>query len=1472
MIKFQSIHLDRVGTTSARFNNQTYELGNASPKKVAQTIISIRNGGGKTSLLALLFSLLLPDKRQFIWTRSEGRRLDDYVLDRDTSLVAARLITPTGVVVVGAYYEWRNRRRPTDNQTGPNELQRHWFVFRPHASVLDLATLPRIDDAGQLLTLRDATSALEQIARSNPQLRLTISRNQAEYAQALKSHGVDTTMLEKQLKVVGQEGNFEKMFTASSEQGFIDHLVEMLFDEDAAKSLADRIEQNALAISQAPAARLEQAFVTEVANLLDQASLAAASAKECAATAASARRDAGELRTSLANASTRHLNQESADCEKSVEAAAAASAANAKRTVLYNAGHAYQRVEALLRVDEATARLAELTEALEASRVLAQAWALADQVVAVNTAQAEVARIQTIADELERGADAQRTALDRAAAVYRAGLDAHLAADRQAVTSAEQDLVAAEISIAALEAARTAVIGQLRDSAVEIANLERTIRELEEDVAQARTRGDLTEYQTPSDGLERWSVALADARDGLDDARRVIVELETSLVVLERQTEELRAELEIRETALERARCAYESLEATRVELGMHSTIVDIVGSDAPDIWAAQGLVMESLRTRQGELEVETGTLAAERARLSRALEAISASGLLPPEPGVLDVLGVLERAGIPATTGYAYLARSVAPSHWASVLDAHPELCAGVVVDTSDLVATRDALSGLAPTGVVVVGSKDAVADLTGDHDHVVVGPLAAAYDAEAAPALRTNFESRLDEVATRHHQVRIEHAALRDLADRLRDFYEQAPSRSDLGLLAHFATAAREDRDAAATALERTLAERTAASASLTTVRQRAEACVTLMNHDERIIERLTALVARVADRDAIDEILRTAQSVNSQRTTEETALSAQRRTAEAARVDAVDRLVVSRRDIDHFTRERHLVGDGAVADTPIVDLADQRRVWVKATDEHLRAVTNTQLDAQLDATRTQLAAERSRLEANDPDVVSSARRLVVETPSATDHLIRQARHREAHVHLEQCLMRRDSAQRHFDEWSELLAQRPVVNGVGSDIPALTDPDEAARLADERHEEELRTRAENDAAEKRRDELNQSAAAHAAAAERLGAEVGSLEAVGVLVVEGTTTPFTGTPVEASAAVKDAIRELRRAEEEEIRSAATHRGICQAVRDLVVEPRYKGLKVGLTMSHATLSASVLANAAEAARLAGEWRDRATEIAGELERTAQHRQVCIEDLAGVVERLLGELARAENVSKMPAGLGDWVDQPFLRIRFTHPREDPEAFRTRLGDAIDRVVDKSTDKHPDRRVDISGYELMKSAIAAAVPKGFRSTVLKPTPDMRVDRERVTALGTWSGGERLTAAVVLFCVVANIRADRAGARDVDPGVLIIDNPLGQASLESFVRLQLRIADLLGIQIIYTSAIKDPAVLALFENMIRLANSEGDDGRSYVHDEGQTTLPARPRHLSSVRIARNAPAPALTIAARQLELLEIDDQTGA
>jgi hypothetical protein len=30
--------------------------------------------------------------------------------------------------------------------------------------------------------------------------------------------------------------------------------------------------------------------------------------------------------------------------------------------------------------------------------------------------------------------------------------------------------------------------------------------------------------------------------------------------------------------------------------------------------------------------------------------------------------------------------------------------------------------------------------------------------------------------------------------------------------------------------------------------------------------------------------------------------------------------------------------------------------------------------------------------------------------------------------------------------------------------------------------------------------------------------------------------------------------------------------------------------------------------------------------------------------------------------------------------------------------------------------------------------------------------------------------------------------------------------------------------------------------------------------------------VRIARNAPAPALTIAARQLELLEINDETGA
>ncbi len=1451
MIKFHAIHLDRVGTTSARFNNQTYELGDAATSRALQTILSIRNGGGKTSLLALVMSLLLPAAHQFVWTKTENRLLGDYVLDRDTSLVAVRLITPSGVVVVGAYYEWNNRSRPVDYRDRASELNRHWFVFCPQPSVLDLETLPRIDDAGDLMTTRESNTALERLGQANPQLRLTLAKTQTDFAQALSAHGVDTSLLAKQLSVVGQEGNFERMFIAGTEQGFADRLVEMLFDEEAAASLASRIAQNAALMAKAPEIRQEQEFVTEAADLLEQATIASAGMQAAQTVVADARSAAGQLRGALETAVTEHTGAALAATEQGKAADASAEAGQARRTVARNAASAYARMEATLQVEACTARVAALAAQVEDYRLSAAAWDLTDQVIATATAHAEVERLTVTLYDLERGADAQRAALDRAASMYRAALDVQVTGARDEISGAARREADARAALAETDAIRARLTTQLQESAVALADLERTLREIDAALAAARARGDVADHEDPAGALAVRTAQLVNVREELGHLRAEVASSEHLLGELDEQMGALRDERADRERDLELAEAASTRADVLHRDLCTNDTVVEIVGSDAVDIWAARGIVRENLHVRRSDLEAEIGSLSHERQRLGRALEAMNSSGLLPPSDDVLDVLVVLDRAGVPATAGYNYLASSIDQGQWARVLESHPELCAGVVVDSEDLSRAGLALAGLAPTGVVVVGTKEAVEELA-DVEHVVVGPLAAAYDSNAAPVLREAFEQRLEDAGHQHQHVSAVLAGLRELSARLDSFYEELPTSNALDVVhAKRDEASVRLADAVARSVT-TSAQRAATVAALGETRRRVGDLTTRVFGAERVVERLESLSVRCATRPGLEAAQRAARGDHDRLASEEVRLAAERAGLEAERARAVDDQARARRDLDFHTGERHAVGDGPIASSVgAVDLADLRRAWVNTKDELTRAITDTQLEGQLTSARARYASECTRLDHEEAAVVDLARRLVRESPTSTDRLARAACQSDARVLFEGATLDHHDAKGTLVVWETHLGNRSSNLGAGSDVEALTDPDEAARrsqaLLDEEHS--AREGAELDA--KRRDELAAIASDHTLSAERLGSEIDSLDALAVVAPPMCGPGFAGTPGEAHAATSSAIRRLLQSQESMAATAEVHRDLCQCLRELPGNPRYKGLSHAITATHATLTNSVLANPDEAARLAAQWRTRAVELDAELARAARHREICVNDLTREVTHLLDRLARADTALKMPAGLGAWEGQPFLRVRFEHPRGDPEAFRTHVGDAIDRAVAK--------RAAISGHELMKSAIAAAVPKGFHSTVLKPTPDFRTDRERVTTLSTWSGGERLTAAVVLFCVIAHIRCDRSGAKDFDPGALIIDNPLGQASLEAFVSLQLQIAELLGVQLIYTSAIKDPTVLGLFENVIRLANSEGSDGHGYVHELGDPVLPAYKRQVRSVRVAREGPAPALTKAAR-------------
>lgn len=137
------------------------------------------------------------------------------------------------------------------------------------------------------------------------------------------------------------------------------------------------------------------------------------------------------------------------------------------------------------------------------------------------------------------------------------------------------------------------------------------------------------------------------------------------------------------------------------------------------------------------------------------------------------------------------------------------------------------------------------------------------------------------------------------------------------------------------------------------------------------------------------------------------------------------------------------------------------------------------------------------------------------------------------------------------------------------------------------------------------------------------------------------------------------------------------------------------------------------------------------------------------------------------------------------------------------------------------------------------------------DLVATTEDITRLGKWSGGEKLTVCVALYCTIAALRAANAGRRDRSGGVLLLDNPIGRASHGSLVGLRRAVAAAHKVQLVYTTGVKDPDAVSRFPNVIRLDNRPGRtrNRRYIVPDETADDTPSdQPdlRSVSGVRVA--------------------------
>jgi len=1467
MYKLARMHLDSVGSNAARFNGLTLDFTDDEHDPL-DTIIWLRNGGGKTSLLSLLFSLFLPYRRDFLGAKDDRKTLGDYVLSGDTAHVLCEWDTPNGPLVTGAVYEWPERRRPPEHEKHAGDLVSRFYAFVPKSGVLSFDERPLRDDAGRRRSLETYVRELRSTGRAHPLTGLVVATTGTEWKQALLERGIDPAVFRYQKEMNKGEGAIDEQFRFTSGEAFVNFLIDMAVDPDASDSVSARMSQLADKLAKRPATELELAYCEGVAERLGPIASTWADLGRHRLELDEATAAARELSSALHGAHEVAAEVELvAEAEREEEAVRRTRAETA-RTAARDRAREYTRRAAVFWVADAKKRGEGLdTEKTEIEEEQA-GWSALDDLFAEEEARRQIGEIDRQLSERAQEAEPLRLARNEAAR----RLHWRYVAQRESAQSEQAELLArAHERQGEAERLLEEATGAGRDAGrlgAEIAARRRDLEELDAAMESAVAAGHLALGEEVSVGLAR---AESQARDALASLERLEAQIQAG-AGRQNETVEERTAIGAEITKVEAARAADSSAaaryQARAAELSEQARIRELAQSDNISLWGAQQMLDAKLSE---EIERADGALVAEAVaaeRDTRNLAALGEGGLLPPSEDTIATMGVLEAVGIGAVGGLAYLAASVPRRDWDATIDAHPGLLSGALVEAADFEAACAALieAGLRPGSLVTLAKKS---DLTGTgEDAFVVPPSTALFDTAKADEESKILDKRLGDLDRRNGLLVAGREVDRGLRDDLRRFIEACPmghldvldrriSLHDQALIDLGERRETVEREAGelAEVLGKASTRRSGLTDELLELRERISVLRPLCVRSEGREELAGALAAGERDFAAANEHAATskADAATARKDAEE--LRGQGAVLEA-RVSALgERLYgvelrgsgdwelkplggdTPTEALERELAERDEEYRGEISD-PVLE--DRRRRAAEDRSKAERALDERGPRAQARAEVLRHEPEALDVQARAGSVAALATRLVAllrEQGEARADLV------NAESRLRECTPSDRQVYREL-LGAEFPQDRDDAERRGAEADA-----EAARqqtLVSEADQEMRELVAKRDAARARKDLVK-------VLADGLDNLASAQETDGGLRV----APFAGSDEEARQSQVELAATLKRAKARFEETENMLNGLVGALRTFAARSEFEAAG---SLREAVVVGEVDDVSRRAAELAESHDTRAAVLRADLANISADQEILVTDLADQVRRVLDLLKKAPATSKMDHRLGEWGGKSFLTLSFDDITMQADELARRVSGEVDAIVAKGD--APE------GLATLKRAVHAAVPGGFKVRVLKPTADLREERVPVSAMAKWSGGEKLTAAVVLYCVIARLRA-RNRSRELlagSSGALVLDNPLGKASFVGFLALQRRVAEALGVQLLYTTAVRDLKAVGTFPNVIRCRNRTpvGSD-RGYVTAQeraGEAHGTSIDGFVSSARVVRLDPP---------VTLLPDDDESG-
>ena len=1425
------IHLSDCGWHEAYFPGTTIDFRDPRTGVPGHTVFSLENTGGKTSFLSLVLSCFDTHEKRFLKTLIRpNQRFGDYfgdtpafiLVEWDLSGGQESLLEP-GRLVTGQVVVKRGDGRQ-------REIDRRFFTFRSAPGLtFDRIPAPGLDgfgDYGRLNGYRDVQRWLHEMRSGHPGNFQDFDRHK-DWKRKLAEERIDTELLAAQVDFNRSEGGIEDFLNFRSESQFVRKLLSMTMPDSEAGAVRAVVEEHVGRLSNLPQLERRRDAMRRLQERFAPFVETADKEQSARADVAHRSRHAVSLQAALAGhgKDASHRASKLSEEASGHEAAAEVAAARCREARVL---HASATVEIARREHEAARALAEtrereLDEAKRRKRLLAGAVARRD----INDDRAR-------SDDLRRAIDAQHADLqplrDELCAV---GADLQATLGRRAVDLRERQRAQSAEAETRRSAAHEA--GIARAAADESARVERLAAgRIERDIEHAGSFRAALEQEQVLEPDESAEAASQRHTQAARTAEAEVRELRRQADAKAREAKEhlqIQAELKAERSGLEAeigsARENVREGEAKRRALAFHSTILELTGESEVDP-DADGVarVLGQARSRNivmlRDAERRQEVLDADR-------ESLEATGLASIDKDVRAVAERLRDSGIRDAQPYAvYLSEILrSPEEIREFAESDPARFAGVAVPGRDaLERAREALKSLPILSrpVVVAVAADVPGDAPDDR-FVLPVDEAAAYDREAARELQRRIEDSLAEIAEsiRAEQDRIEHldSAHRDLEAWRERFGGGRLEEARRGI---------ERREARVLEIGREiedLSERVAAD------ERDARACRDGASEQESQAHACSERARRAREHHETWE-----SQVESWRLARLRHEHAAQAAEQRAREKEAEREKLEREARDHAEQARKAAEEAASIETEIGNIAYtgsggqardsldalrrdyQRRLETLASleDERVEGLRwqKHEIDRRVTEQEERFARAFGDLDRIEVDA-ETARDGLQEAAVAAEADLETARTNAADARSEAKGVGKEYDSEKERRIKEVYPE-PLV-----DLHAL-DAEKVAGIAPEAErtiveQESIRVReagaARRTRAEAERDECLAKDCENWV--DILGGPVGDDSTP----PEGMDLPREG---QIPALVSAAISSLRQAQDVLNEARCGVYESYEDVRKFTSSDEFRRIESERAVAAHLRESDALAAATNAHRTAGLIDDRLKTIEHDLSRLDDDLQACVAELERLLGTALHIVRRMVRDGRIPEHVPRFGGEPVFRMGADLSRVAVAQRKDILRSYISDLAE--ADRVPETGQDIA-TELMGSMTAALGRETLGIRLLKPkgegdTEHMPIDKVTV------SGGELLTAAMMIYLVLARLRAESMHRGAGEAGILVMDNPLGKANKALLLKTQIGLADAMGIQLFYTTGVQDTSALAEFENIVRLRRSSQSRGTRRIHVE--------------------------------------------